>query len=318
MPKVSVIVPIYGVEKYIERCARSLFEQTLDDMEFVFVDDCTKDNSIAVLEKVIEDYPKRKNQIQIIHHEQNKGLSHARETGVKNATGEYIGHCDSDDWVEGNMYEEMYSAAIAGGYDYVKCGHRKTDLDSIDEIHSVYVGNGCLVPSMVLDYMLKWKGWNSIWDTLIKKDLYYQNKILYTNNSMLEDFFVVSQLLSYANKVGVVQKPFYYYFINPASICNKPSIDSCINRVTQAKNNMDWILTTLKKKKNIKKRSEITAKWGVKNILIPIMDTSEGQAKWKEVYPEVNSLCIFLASISMRNKARFIVSDLNMYRFFKK
>lgn len=67
MPKVSVVVPVYGVEKYIERCARSLFEQTLEDMEFVFVDDCTKDNSIAILEKVILDYPKRKDQIKIIH-----------------------------------------------------------------------------------------------------------------------------------------------------------------------------------------------------------------------------------------------------------
>lgn len=318
MPKVSVVVPVYGVEKYIERCARSLFEQTLDDMEFVFVDDCTKDNSIKVLEGVIEDYPDRKNQIKIIHHEHNKGLSHARETGVSNATGDFIGHCDSDDWVDKCMYEEMYSTAIAGGYDYVKCGHRKTDLDSIDEIHSVYTGNGNLNTSIVLDYMLKWKGWNSIWDTLIKKEIYFNNKILYTNNPMLEDFFVVAQLLPCANRVGVVQKPFYFYFINSASICNKPSIDSYINRVNQAIINMDWILASLKKRKPIKKSSELTAKWGVKNILIPIMDTPEGKEKWKEIYPEVNFLRVIATSISIRNKVRFIVSDLNMYRFFKK
>ena len=99
MPKVSVIVPVYGVEKYIERCARSLFEQTLDDMEFIFVDDCTKDESIEVLKRVIDLYPVRKDQVKIIHHAVNKGLSRARETGVNAATGDYIGHCDSDDWV---------------------------------------------------------------------------------------------------------------------------------------------------------------------------------------------------------------------------
>ena len=78
MPKVSVIVTVYGVERYIERCARSLFEQTLDDMEYIFVDDCSKDSSISVLENVITQYPLRKGQVRIVHHEQNKGVSRAR------------------------------------------------------------------------------------------------------------------------------------------------------------------------------------------------------------------------------------------------
>ena len=65
MPKVSVVIPVYGVEKYIERCARSLFEQTYDNIEYIFVDDCTKDRSIEILQKVLEDYPNRKNQVKI-------------------------------------------------------------------------------------------------------------------------------------------------------------------------------------------------------------------------------------------------------------
>ncbi len=319
MPKVSVVVPVYGVEKYIERCARSLFEQTLEDMEFVFVDDCTKDNSIAILEKVIQDYPKRKDQLKIIHHEQNKGLSHARETGVKNATGDFIGHCDSDDWVAKEMYEEMYSYAISGEYDFVKCGFRKTDQKTIDEINTVYTASGGIIDSLIaVDYLLKWKGWNSIWDTLIRADLYRKTDIQYTNNSMLEDFFVVSQLLSYANKIGVVDKPFYNYYVNPQSICNTPSVDSFIDRTIQAKANMDWILTSLKKRYNIKKSSELTAKWGVKNILIPVMDTDKGKEYWKQIYPGLNSFEILIASISMRNKLRFIAADLHLYKFFKR
>lgn len=83
MPKVSVIIPVYGVEKYIERCARSLFEQTLDDIEFIFVNDCTLDNSINVLETTLEEYPKRKSQVQIINFEQNQGAAKAREIGMK-------------------------------------------------------------------------------------------------------------------------------------------------------------------------------------------------------------------------------------------
>lgn len=92
MSKVSVIVPVYKVEKYIERCARSLFNQTLDDIEYIFVDDCSPDRSIEILNQVIGDYPRRKDQVQIIHHASNQGLALARQTGLKAATGEYIAH----------------------------------------------------------------------------------------------------------------------------------------------------------------------------------------------------------------------------------
>ena len=89
-PLVSVIVPIYGVEPYIEKCARSLFEQSLENMEFIFVNDCTPDKSVEILRQVIEDYPRRYLQIQIIEHEENRGLAMARNSGLLIAKGEYI------------------------------------------------------------------------------------------------------------------------------------------------------------------------------------------------------------------------------------
>ena len=100
MSKISILVPIYGVEHYIERCARSLFEQTYPDIEYVFVDDCSSDQSIAVLEKVMEDYPLRKPHVKIIHHERNKGLSAARNTALEASAGDYVMHVDSDDYIE--------------------------------------------------------------------------------------------------------------------------------------------------------------------------------------------------------------------------
>ncbi len=98
--KVSIIVPIYNVEKYIERCAVSLFEQDFEDIEYIFVNDCTPDNSVEILEKVIEKYPNRKSHLKIVHHKENKGLGSARNTGLEQATGNYILHIDSDDWCE--------------------------------------------------------------------------------------------------------------------------------------------------------------------------------------------------------------------------
>src|SRR5574344_2358361 len=113
MPKVSIIIPIYNVEKYIEKCARSLFEQTEEDLEFIFVNDCTRDCSMQILNEVIKDYPSRKNQIKIITNEINQGLPFTHQRGQKEATGEYIIHCDSDDWVDINMYRMLYEKAKA-------------------------------------------------------------------------------------------------------------------------------------------------------------------------------------------------------------
>ena len=131
-PKISVIVPVYGVEKYIERCARSLFEQTLEDIEYIFVDDCTPDNSISILCKVLSDYPNRKKQVKILHHEKNKGLAQARQTGLKIASGEYIAHCDSDDWVDKDLYEIAHNKAKSESLDVVVYeGERTNGQDGV-------------------------------------------------------------------------------------------------------------------------------------------------------------------------------------------
>ena len=118
---VSIIVPIYNVEKYIERCIRSLFEQTMDDVEYIFVDDCTPDQSMAILRHLMEEYEFRNLNIKIISHEHNKGLPSARNTGLAAATGDYIFHCDSDDWMEKDAMEKMYQAAQANQADIVWC-----------------------------------------------------------------------------------------------------------------------------------------------------------------------------------------------------
>ena len=99
MHKVSILVPIYGVERFIERCARSLFEQTYPNIEYVFVNDCTADRSVEILKELVEDYPGRKDAVKIISHEKNRGLAAARNTALENATGVFICHVDSDDWV---------------------------------------------------------------------------------------------------------------------------------------------------------------------------------------------------------------------------
>ena len=123
-PKVSVIIPVYGVEKYIEQCARSLFEQTMQEgIEFIFIDDCSPDRSIGILKEVLKEYPHREPQVKIIRHSENQGSGGTRRTGVENATGEYVIHCDSDDWVEPDMYETLYRKAAKEDADIVGCDY---------------------------------------------------------------------------------------------------------------------------------------------------------------------------------------------------
>ena len=118
-PKVSMLVPIYGVEKFIERCAISLFEQTYQNIEYIFVNDCTKDDSINVLERVINRYPNRKPFVRIINHKQNKGLAGARNTAVSNATGEFIMHVDSDDYVDKEIVRKAIDKQLRSDADIV-------------------------------------------------------------------------------------------------------------------------------------------------------------------------------------------------------
>ena len=138
--KVSVYVPVYGVEKYIEKCVRSLFEQTLDDLEYIFVDDCSPDDSIRILEQVLEEYPNRKPQVKIVRHEVNQGVCTARRTGIQHTTGEYIACCEPDDWVETTMYEELYKKAKETGVDMVACDHYIEFMPGVKYATSHHIG----------------------------------------------------------------------------------------------------------------------------------------------------------------------------------
>ncbi len=134
MCKISILVPVYGVEDYIERCSRSLFEQTYLDMEFVFVDDFTPDKSLDILKYVMKDYPEREHCVKIISHDRNKGLAAARNTCLDNASGEFVCFVDSDDWLEKDAIQTLVKKQVETKADLVfgsRCEHRS---DGVVEI----------------------------------------------------------------------------------------------------------------------------------------------------------------------------------------
>lgn len=209
MINISVIIPIYGVEKYIERCARSLFEQTMaDGIEFIFVNDCTPDKSIEILEKVLDNYPNRKSQTIIIHNEQNGGLAAARLAGLKKAQGKYIIHCDSDDYVDVSIYEKLYNKAIETNADIVVCDfcvyYKKKHLHKKQIIK-------CQKEDFIKQLFCN-ELHNSTCNKLIKSDLYHKVSPMYIPGlNMLEDKLAITRLAYFADTIVHVPEPLYHY-----------------------------------------------------------------------------------------------------------
>ena len=165
--KISVIVPIYKAELFIERCARSLMEQTMKDgIEFVFINDCTPDNSMQILERVIDDYPERSNQIIIWNNPENFGVTKSRKKGIELSNGEYIGWCDSDDWCEKNMFEKMYNKASDDSSDIIVCNYYEVTEGKNREICIVHTEN----PQIAIINSIYGRSFSGVlWNQIVKK-----------------------------------------------------------------------------------------------------------------------------------------------------
>ena len=221
--KISVIIPVYGVEKYIERFARSLFEQTLTEkVEFIFVNDCTPDNSIIILQNTIEKYPKIEEQVKIINNPVNSGQSPSRNNGIKASKGEYIICLDSDDWVEPTMLEDMYNKAITENCDVVIADFIYDTVKNqtiIKQEPKSLNGQDCM--NQILNGQLHGSWCNK----LFKRNLVVNSNIIepQLGMNMLEDLMVTTQLLFHSEKVGYVDKAYYHYCIRGGSVSQTAS-----------------------------------------------------------------------------------------------
>lgn len=170
---VSVIIPVYNVGKFIERCVRSLMEQTMDNVEYIFVDDASPDNSIQILQKVIADYPNRRDNVRILTHAENKGLPAARNTGLAVATGEYIFHCDSDDFVEKNLLSTLYETACNENADIVWSDYYISYPNNERYLKQPSYDT----PEAALKGMLHGRMKYNVWNKLAKRSLYIEHNI---------------------------------------------------------------------------------------------------------------------------------------------
>lgn len=217
--KISVILPVYGVEKYIEKCTDSLLAQTIDNIEFIFVDDHTKDNSIELVKRRIENSPKA-SQFKFIRPENNLGAGMARNYAMQYATGEYVAFVDSDDWIEPTMFEEMYNKAKEyNSSDICICQASK---DFIDSNKSEILTNPQVAPGEFTDekrsfFMTHYV--SLFWTFLYRREFLLNGNIAYPAERSADDSFFVACAIMKAQSLSYVDKPFYHYLIRPGSIC---------------------------------------------------------------------------------------------------
>ena len=221
MPKVSVLVPVYGVEKYVERCARSLFEQTLDEIEFIFVDDCTTDRSIEILRSIIEVYrlrfAEKKNEVRIVRMPTNSGLAAVRRHGIQLATGDYITFCDSDDIMPSDAVETLYNLAVESGSDIVSGDMERLYDDGTIKRSRISLPYGS-DSEAVYRALLSKDYTHTLCSKLFSNNLLQRHKyitLMHATNG--EDGMLFYQVLQYAKKVIHTSKVVYYYYQNNQS-----------------------------------------------------------------------------------------------------
>ena len=213
---ISIIVPVYKVEKYLEKCVKSILKQTYTNLEIILVDDGSPDKC----GQLCDELAKTDDRI-IVFHKENGGLSDARNFGVERANGEYIGFVDSDDYIHESMYEELYKAIKKSGTSIAECGVTRVYKNTLrphyeGEDYFLVLGR----EEYLKEYLENKRLYGSAWCKLIHKDL--AKKIKFPTGKIYEDAFYTLELLKTVDRYTLISGNYYYYYIRENSITTRP------------------------------------------------------------------------------------------------
>lgn len=236
--KVSIIVPIYNVEAYISKCAKSILAQTLTDVEFIFVDDCSPDNSVEILMQVVERFPQRKRHVKVIRMPRNLGAATARNAGLDTARGKYVMFADSDDWMEETYVEDMVAKIDANQSDIAYCDYFETYKDKkryICQNHGTDATN-CILA------MLTGGMHGSTCNKIYRRTFLIDSHQRFVDGAdLFEDVGWNIRLFTLAGRISYLNKAYYHYVqYNEGSIIKSmQSTDMSRQRVLQRIRNVD-------------------------------------------------------------------------------
>ncbi len=306
MPKVSVIVPVYNTELYVERAMVSLMEQTLDDVQFIIIDDGSQDNSLNIIKNVIARYPARQEQVMLISRS-NRGVAATRAQGMELAIGDYVIHLDSDDWAEVNWLEALYTKAIEDNADVVVCDYRTVYLTKSSHVKQSIGRDGVDCVKKLLTGELLGPTWNK----LIKRKLLVDNNIRFLPDiNFLEDFILVMQAFLAANAIGYVAQPLINY-----NQCNESSITATVseqkvNEIVSATKIINDVLCQYKLVPALSEQLN-TMKLSSKYWILCRANKAAPYSYWA-LYPEANKH-IWQSSLSMHVKTVLYIASLKMF-----
>lgn len=311
IPKVSVIVPIYKVEKYIARCAESLFDQTLDGLEIIFINDCSPDNSMKVLEETIENsklkLEKSETNIRIVNMPTNSGLPAVRRRGVQLCTGEFVIHCDSDDWIEPQMYEAMYDLAKRKGVDITICDYYISTDESDKRVAQDIPSSKDDLLGSIIDGRVH----SSCCNKLVKRSL-YDNVEMWPKANMREDLALMTQLIYYSTSFAYLPHSFYHYYVNQTSISQNNEVEHLISRYKQSVQNYESIMSFLRKRKCLDRyNNEIQyLQFHIKIELAPLTFRKEQYHYWCDAFPELKVKDVLLLKIPLKRKMKYLLFSI--------
>lgn len=241
MTKVSVILPVYGVAQYIEKCTQSLLDQTLQEMEFIFVDDHGPDNSIELVQKMIENHP-RKDQFVFLKPEHNVGAGMARNFAVPQAKGEYLAFVDSDDWIEPDMFELLYNEAVhqdRADLCYCQISKDYTDGQPSETVKNPDIPSGKMSAETKKYFLTHYV---SLFSTYIyKREMVQQNDIHFPESRSADDSFFITSALIFAQSMAHVDRPLYHYILRPGSVTTTKDSTKYQKRLATFRSLMEYL-----------------------------------------------------------------------------
>ena len=290
-PLISVLIPVYNVERYIRKCLESLFNNKYSEKcEFIITDDCSTDNSITIAKEVCTNYKNLKDNIKFLKHNENRGLAAARNTGLEHATGKYILNVDSDDYVENNYLDILYSEAEKSDFDCITCDYYlnsnsdefviKQNIEFIDNVSFL----SKLISSQYKAYL---------WCKLLKRDLFLKNDIRWIEGiNLWEDFTICIQFFSHCKSFKYINKPLYHYVQNPLSYVHQKESIKKVSNLIDAINFADkYLQNTICDTiyDSILKKIILEKKIATKNAFI-LESNYSIQQKYYNIWPEIYEL----------------------------
>ena len=212
--KVSVIIPVYNVEKFLNKCLNSVIQQTMQDIEIICVNDGSTDKSLDIL----KNFAKYDNRIVIIDQE-NQGLSAARNSGIKIAQGDFLSFIDSDDYIELDMFEEMHTKALKDKSDIVVCRFDKVNEEYVNTYSSGITN--IFTKDELFNRILSGMSSPMACDKIYKRELFIKNKITYPVGLYHEDVPTTYKLFYFAQKISIIEKVFYHWLHRDGSISKR-------------------------------------------------------------------------------------------------